>query len=226
MTIAAHELRTPITYIRGYLSFLLETAKSKLSAEEQSFLEKSYVGTSNLSSLTENLLTVSNIETKSLYFHKTKVDWAKIIKEVVEKYKTIAAWKKVELNIDLGNNPLPKVMVDQFKISEVLENLLANAIEYNLEKGTVEIFAKVEDQTIVTAIKDTGIGIPKEKLPELFTEFFRFSGPLIQASKGAGLGLFISKYIVEKHGGKIWVQSTLGRGSTFYFSLPLLKQEH
>lgn len=221
VTIAAHELRTPITYIRGYLSFLLDSAKQKLSPEEQSFLEKSYVGTNNLSSLTENLLTVSNIQTKSLAFHKTLEDWGKIVRDVIEKYKTIAAWKGVEITTDLGEKPLPKVMVDQFKISEVLENLLANAIEYNHEKGTVEVSVQIKDKQIVTAIKDSGIGIPKEKLPELFTEFFRFSGPLIQASKGAGLGLFISKYIVENHAGKIWVESKLGRGSTFYFSLPL-----
>lgn len=226
VTIAGHELRTPITYIRGYLSFLLETASSKLTPEEQSFLEKSFVGTNNLSALTENLLTVSNIETKSLAFQKTSQDWDKIIHAAIEKYKKIASWKKVTLKTDLGNIELPKVNVDEFKISEVLENLIANAIEYNHENGTVEVAVKQEGDELQTAIKDTGIGIPKEKLPEIFTEFFRFSGPLIQASKGAGLGLFISKYIVENHGGKIWVESKLGRGSTFYFTLPIPKSEN
>lgn len=221
VTIAAHELRTPITYIRGYLSFLLETAKKKLSPEEQSFLEKSYVGTNNLSALTENLLTVSNIQTKTLAFHKTSEDWSRLVSQAVEKYQAIAAWKNIKLQIDLSKHVLPKVMVDQFKISEVLENLIANAIEYNHKKGKVEISVRVEGKKVVTQVSDTGIGIPEEKLPELFTEFFRFSGPLIQASKGAGLGLFISKYIVENHGGEIWVESKLGRGSSFYFSLPL-----
>lgn len=219
VTIAAHELRTPITYIRGYLSFLLGAPAKKLTAEEQSFLEKAFVGTNNLSSLIENLLTVSNIETKSLAFHKTSQDWVKIVKTSAEKYKTIASWKKVEIVTHFAKD-LPLVKVDEFKISEVLENLLANSIEYSHEGSKVEISVKVEDKKVITSIKDSGVGIPAEKLPELFTEFFRLSGPLIQASKGAGLGLFISKYIVENHGGEIWVDSKLGRGSTFSFSLP------
>lgn len=221
VTIAAHELRTPITYIKGYLSFLLETAKKKLDREEQDFLEKAFVGTNNLAYLTENLLTVSNIETKAMALQKEEADWALIVEEIINKYRPVASWKKVTISLNLPKTRLPKVKVDKFRIGQVLDNLLSNAVDFNNEKGKIDVSVNIRDKEIITAITDTGIGIPKEKLPELFTEFFRFSGPLVQASKGAGLGLFISKYIVENHKGKIWVESQLGKGSTFSFSLPI-----
>ncbi len=222
VTIAAHELRTPITYIKGYLSFLIETAKKKLSQEEQDFLEKAFVGTNNLAYLTENLLAVSNIETKAMNLQKEETDWATIVEEIVNKYRPVADWKEVTISLNKPKTKLPKVKVDKFRIGQVLDNLLSNAVDFNKEKGNIDVSIKIQGKEIITAIRDTGIGIPKEKLPELFTEFFRFSGPLVQASKGAGLGLFIAKYIVENHKGKISVESQLGKGSTFSFSLPIV----
>jgi signal transduction histidine kinase len=222
VTIAAHELRTPITYIKGYLSFLLDTAKKKLSREEQEFLEKAFVGTNNLAYLTENLLAVSNIETKAMALQKEEADWVPLVEEVVNKYRPVAAWKEVKISVYSPKTKLPKVKVDKFRIGQVLDNLLSNAVDFNKEKGKIDVSIQVQGKEVITSISDTGIGIPKEKLPELFTEFFRFSGPLVQASKGAGLGLFIAKYIVENHSGKISVESQLGRGSTFSFSLPII----
>ncbi len=221
VTIAAHELRTPITYIKGYLSFLLETAQNKLNNEEKGFLERAFIGSNNLAYLTENLLTVSNIETKSVKLQKTEFDWNSLLQEMVEKYQPIGQWEEIKVKLKLSKKELPLIKADKTKMQGVLDNLLTNAIVFNKKGGTVVVSAEVVGKNIVTNVTDSGIGIPEEKLPELFTEFFRLSGPLIQASKGAGLGLFISKYIIESHGGKIWVESTLEKGSTFYFSLPV-----
>lgn len=221
VTIAAHSLRTPITYIIGYLSFLLDSAKAKLSSEEQGFIEKALMGTNNLVHLTDNLLMVSNIETKSLVLRKTEVDWTELLEQTLGKYTRETNMKKVKLKLKLPKSKLPNIRVDKSVVTKVLDNLLTNAIEFNKEGVSIEVEATLKNGAIVTSVKDTGVGIPTEKLPEIFTEFFRMSGPLIQASKGTGLGLFISKHIVEKHGGKIWVESTLGKGSKFSFSLPI-----
>ena len=153
---------------------------------------------------------------------KEETDWATIVEEIVNKYRPVADWKEVTISLNKPKTKLPKVKVDKFRIGQVLDNLLSNAVDFNKEKGNIDVSIKIQGKEIITAIRDTGIGIPKEKLPELFTEFFRFSGPLVQASKGAGLGLFIAKYIVENHKGKISVESQLGKGSTFSFSLPIV----
>ena len=223
VTIAAHSLRTPITYIIGYLSFLRDSTKNKLSLEEQSFLEKALMGTNNLVYLTDNLLMVSSIEDKSFVLRKAEVNWTELLQQIIEKYTTVTNVKGIKLRLILPKSKLPNISVDKFGVTKVLDNLLTNAIEFNKEGVSIEVETTLNNRALVTSVSDTGIGIPKEKLPEIFTEFFRMSGPLIQASKGAGLGLFISKHIVEKHGGKIWVESTLGKGSKFSFSLPLFK---
>ena len=118
---------------------------------------------------------------------------------------------------------LPEVLVDKFRISEVLSNLLANALTYTKPGGKVEVTSWPENDNVVTSIKDTGEGIPESAIPRLFTKFFLVSGVLEQGSKGTGLRLYISKSIIDMHEGKIWVKSKLGVGSTFTFSLPLSK---
>jgi len=220
VSIAAHELRTPITAIRGYLSILIEEVAGKLAPEERSWLEKAFVSTSNLSSLVENLLAVSRIELRTLKLELTKCNWREILQGVVDDFKQQATQKGVNLQLKVAGG-LSKIAVDRFRISEVVTNLLSNAIEHTQPGGSVEVNAYFEGDQIVTNVKDTGEGIPKDALPHLFTKFFRVSGVLEEGSKGTGLGLYISKAIVEMHQGKIWVESELGLGSKFSFSLPV-----
>lgn len=220
VSIAAHELRTPITAIRGYLSILIEEVAGKLAPEERSWLEKAFVSTSNLSSLVENLLAVSRIELRTLKLELTKCNWREILQGVVNDFKQPATQKGIHLQLKVAGG-LPKIAVDRFRISEVVANLLSNAITHTKSGGRVEVSTQLKDSQIVTTVSDTGQGIPKEALSHLFTKFFRVSGVLEEGSKGTGLGLYISKAVVEMHKGKIWVESTLGVGSKFSFSLPV-----
>lgn len=225
VSMAAHELRTPLTSIRGYLSILQEEIKNSLNKEQASFLNRAFNSSSRLAALVENLLSVSRIERGKMRIDKSSADWKKLISSVVSIYKNQAKEKDIELTFKSLSKSFPTLYVDKFRISEVLSNLIANAIAYTDSGGRVEVVAQVKNQKVITSVKDTGQGIPEEALPKLFTKFFRVSGVLEQGSKGTGLGLYIAKAIVDMHGGKISVESELGKGSTFTFSIPIKKPE-
>jgi len=219
VAIAAHELRTPITGIRGYLSILIEEVSKKLTKTEFEMLQKAFISTTNLAALVENLLSISNIERHSLKLNKQPVLWSDLINEVKGNFLSSAEQKQIKIVTNVPKD-LPKISIDRFRISEVISNLLANAITFSPSKTTITISASIDGKNLITHIQDQGEGIPETALPNLFTKFFRVSGGLIQGSKGTGLGLYISKSIVEMHQGKIWVESVVGKGSTFSFSLP------
>jgi two-component system phosphate regulon sensor histidine kinase PhoR len=198
VAMSAHELRTPLTAARGYLSILMEEMSTKLNTEQQGWVKKAFVSTSNLAALVENLLSISRIEKRNLKLEFIQVDWQEVLQEVVNDFKPQADQKEIDIALNV-KEALPKISVDRFRISEVLSNLLANAVTYSKPGSKIEISSQVE--------------------------FFRVSGALEQGSKGTGLGLYISKAIVEMHKGRIWVKSKVGVGSTFGFSLPLRQSQ-
>ena len=223
VSMAAHELRTPLTSIRGYLSVLLEELKGKVDNEKISFIQKAFISSTQLATLVENLLSVSRIERGRMKVEKTMVDWDELVNETIVNFKDQAIQKEVKLSYKKLSSKLPKIYIDRFRMSEVISNLVGNAVNYTDPGGLVEVSVETKDKELITHVKDTGQGIPEEALPKLFTKFFRVSGVLEQGSKGTGLGLYISKAIVEMHKGRIWVKSTLGKGSTFNFAVPLAK---
>lgn len=221
VSMAAHELRTPLTSIKGYTYIFLRDYKDSLDSRQNTLLSRINIAIQRLVSLVDNLLNVARIEKGTLTLSLSEVDWIynteKIISEIIDQARD----KKIELNyLQPKESPL-NVTVDLSRINEVLMNLLANAISYTNPGGKIIVWIERKGNELITHIQDTGQGIPKEALPHLFTKFFRVSGSLEQGSKGTGLGLFIAKSIVEMHKGKIWVNSELGKGSTFSFSLPL-----
>ncbi|OGY22231.1 MAG: hypothetical protein A2113_03060 [Candidatus Woykebacteria bacterium GWA1_44_8] len=222
VSMAAHELRTPLTAIRGYLSVLQEEVGESLSKEQKSFLDKAFISSSQLAALVENLLSVSRIERGAMRLEVEPTDWGQVLGEAVANFLPLAGEKGVHLSLRKPEE-LPKVLVDKFRISEVISNLLANAIAYTRPGGSVELSAQADDLEVTTQIKDTGQGIPESARSRLFTKFFRVSGVLEQGSKGTGLGLYISKAIIDMHKGKIWVESSLGVGSTFFFTVPVVE---
>jgi two-component system phosphate regulon sensor histidine kinase PhoR len=226
VSMAAHELRTPLTAIRGYLSVLQEEIKSDLSKEQKSFLDKAFISSSQLAALVENLLSVSRIERGAMKLEAESQDWKSILREIITNYTPLAKEKGISLKLDCPEG-LPLVMVDKFRISEVLSNLIGNALNYTNSGGVVELSSEFDTKKhqVITRVKDSGQGIPESALPHLFTKFFRVSGVLEQGSKGTGLGLYISKAIVNMHGGDIWVESELSKGSKFSFSVPIAAEE-
>jgi two-component system sensor histidine kinase VicK len=220
VSMAAHELRTPITSVRGYLSLLMQEGMSKLNDDEKSFVNRTMIATEQLMALVENLLSVSRIERNAFSVNVKEEDWVNFVKQIVSDLQNRAREEKRTLIFIEPTQTISKVMVDKLRIGEVLTNLINNAINYSPENSEIKVWVEQKDTNIVTHIQDHGEGIPAEALPHLFTKFFRVSGPLEQGSKGTGLGLFISKSIIEMHHGRIWVESELGKGSTFSFSLP------
>ncbi len=223
VSVAAHELRTPLTSIKGYLSVFIEENELKLGSDQKSMLQQMQINVDRLEVLVENLLNVSRIERGTVSIALEQIDLSALIKQAVEEFRGRALVKNINLSFKEPEKPLPKVKVDKVRILEVIANLITNAINYTNPHGEVNITLEQKGKEAITHVTDTGVGIPQEAIPQLFTKFFRVTQGLTQNQnpQGTGLGLFVSKSIVELHHGKIWVDSELGKGSTFSFSLPV-----
>lgn len=221
VSMASHELKTPLTSIIGYLSVFINENTGKVDKEELELLEKSLVSGKQLYSMITNLLSVNKIERDRLSVIAQPLDYKMLLQKVVEDMQNQAKLKNITLTLNLPESDLPKVIADQIRISEVLDNLVANAINYTNPGGQVSLNISLSPAEVTTSITDTGIGIPKEAIPHLFSKFFRVSNTSQQARKGTGLGLYISKSIIERLNGKIWVESEFGKGTKFSFTLPV-----
>jgi two-component system phosphate regulon sensor histidine kinase PhoR len=219
VSMAAHELRTPLTAIRGYTSLLQMHYATQLDAPAKELLTRLLVSTTNLTNLIDNLLSVSRIERNNLTVETKPIDLSIIAKDIFLSFEQQAQTKKQHFNLNIPDK-LPLVMADPFRIGQVFINLISNALNYTPEAGAIIVSIFNKASYIEVSVQDTGEGIPKDALPRLFTKFFRVSGSLEQGSKGTGLGLYITKSIVELHKGKIWAESTVGKGSTFTFTIP------
>lgn len=223
VSMASHELKTPLTNIIGYLSVFVNENRNKIQKEEMNLLERCLTSAKGLFSLVENILNVNKIERDKFNVEIVESDYANILTKTVEDIQNPAKLKNITLILSPIPN-LPKALLDPLRITEVVNNLIGNAINYTNSGGSINVSVKTTPTEIITCIADTGVGIPKEAIPYLFNKFFRVSNTKQQASKGTGLGLFIAKSIIEKLNGKIWVESEEGKGSKFYFSLPIASQ--
>lgn len=224
VSMASHELRTPLTSIIGYLSVFIDENKGKVEQTELDLLQKSLTSSKQLLALVGNLLNVNKIEREQMSIFPQSLDYLPIVTKVVEDLKSQAVQKNVVLNFTPPIS-LPKVLADPIRTPEVITNLVANAISYTNAGGSVSVSVESSPNEVTTSVSDTGVGIPKEAMPHLFSKFFRVSNTQQQASKGTGLGLYIAKSIVEKLGGKIWVESEMGKGSKFSFTLPVAEKK-
>lgn len=219
VSMAAHELRTPLASIRGYLELITFKQGARIAPEIHSYMQQALTSTSELGGLIDNLLGVTRIERGTLTFNPEQIDLAAEIKQTVRDVTFAAAGKNISLAYDgPANNCF--VLADKIALHEVINNLITNAIKYTSTQGSVFVRLTSQDQTFRVQVQDTGIGIPKNALPHLFTKFYRAHGGLDSGSTGTGLGLFIAKSIIERHGGTIGVESEEGKGSIFTFTLP------
>ncbi len=226
VSIAAHELRTPLTSLRGYLSLIDDDSKSTIGEKYAGYIEKAVLSADRLHGLVENLLNITRIEKGTLTINKTRVDWVSLVKEVIEEAKIKSEEANIQLNFEDPLSKIPPIYADQATVVEVLSNLLDNAIKYTPEGGKVTVTIDVDKDFVTTHVKDTGVGIPPASIPHLFKKFYRVSTTVLRAGeKGTGLGLFISKEIITRHNGKIWVESEVEKGSTFSFSLPIKQDD-
>jgi two-component system phosphate regulon sensor histidine kinase PhoR len=216
----SHELRTPLTTIKGYAETLLEGAMKEEVAFQ--FVQVIKRHTDRLTKIVEDLLTLSKIESKECQLKMEVFSLRDLIDDAIGFVKEPAEKKK----ISISQNEIPSFLTlkaDRNYLEQVLINLLDNAIKYTPEGGRITISAiENNSEEIQFSVGDNGIGIPKEDLPRIFERFYRVDKGRSQELGGTGLGLSIVKHLVQAHGGRIWVESRLGEGSTFYFTLPSL----
>lgn len=221
VSIAAHELRTPLTSIKGYLSVFIKDYKDQLNPDQKDLLAHISSNTERVLALVENLLSVSRIERGAMNFNPESINWSSFVAELVGDFNERAVEKNIQLKFIPPTQDLPIIRADKIRMSEVLSNLISNAINYTNPGGRIEVSTLQLQSNVITYVADNGKGIPKEAAEKLFTKFYRVTDGLKQDSQGNGLGLYISKAIMDMHHGKIWVDSEEGKGTRFSFSLPL-----
>lgn len=220
VSLAAHELRTPLTSIRGYLEVFIEENRQKFDQEQALFLDRIRLSANHLSSLVDNLLNVSRIERGTLTVNFESLNWPLLVSQIVADLQETAREKGISLQFLDDKKEWPPLTADKIRTGEVLNNLLTNALTYTAAGGQVTVSIEKEKEGLVTHVRDTGRGISPEDLPKLFTKFFRVSRSPNEASQGLGLGLYLSKAIIDLHQGRIWADANVDHGSTFSFFLP------
>ncbi len=220
VSIAAHQLRTPLSAIKWALKMLLDGDLGKVAGEQKEFIQKTYKSNERMINLVNDLLDVSRIEEGRYLYKPVLADIKPICQSVINSHKVEIKRKRLRIEFNKPKEKLPRVRIDIEKITLAIQNLLENAIRYTPPGGKITISLLAGKKGIEFSIKDTGIGIPKEQQSRIFTKFFRGANAVRMETEGSGLGLFITKNIIEAHGGKIWFESAKGKGATFYFSLP------
>ncbi|MCS6963455.1 MAG: GAF domain-containing protein [Thermoflexus sp.] len=219
----SHELRTPMTSIKGYVDLLLLGSGGPLSEMQYRFLQIVKANADRLKLLVDDLLDISRIESGRLQLDLRPVPLEAAVEAVVAALKARIDEKNQRLELDLPEF-LPPVRADKDRLIQILMNLVSNAHKYTPEGGRIRIRARIEDEAVHVEVSDTGIGIPPEALPRIFERFYRVDDPRVQETPGTGLGLSIVKALVEMHGGQVWVESEIGKGSTFHFTIPIASE--
>ncbi len=214
----SHELKTPLGFIKGYVTTLLRTDVLPSEATRREFLEVIRHEAGKLQELVDNLLDTARLQAGGLMVNTKPVDLGALVRSVVEKARETSPMHRFALEFP---DVFPLVLGDERRLEQVLNNLIDNAVKYMPDGGTIRVRGEVQDRRIAVGVQDEGEGIPGEYLGKVFEPFFRVDVPLTRQVRGTGLGLAICRGIVEAHGGSIWVESGPGRGSTFTFKLPL-----
>lgn len=220
MSIVSHQLRTPLSIMKGHLSMLQEGMYEDEKKKEK-IIKNVYESNERLINLVNDVLNISRIQSGRVKIDKEEADIRKVVKGVVKRMRSSAKEKGIKLTLHRNKEELPQVEIDTSKIENVLLNLLDNAIKYT-EEGEIGVSIENQKDNIRIAIKDTGVGMTEEEIEKLFETFSRGSAGKKYWIQGSGLGLYIARQFVEMHGGKVWAESEgRGKGSTFYVRLPL-----
>jgi two-component system, OmpR family, phosphate regulon sensor histidine kinase PhoR len=216
----SHELRTPVSVIKGYAeTLMLDGVLTSEPERSMRFVEIIHKHAERLTTLINDILTLSCLEAKEAALELNAMDIVGTINKSCTLLSAHAAEKNIRINNEEVTGDLPRVLIDQGRLEQVLVNLIDNAVKYTPEGGAVRIHAEREDTTIRISVQDTGIGIPAKDLPRIFERFYRVDAGRSRDQGGTGLGLAIAKHIVQLHGGELTVTSVPGKGSTFSFTL-------
>lgn len=220
ITTIAHQLRTPLSGIKWILSMLSKGEFGAVSDDGKKYLLKAYDSNNRMILLVNELLEIDRLENDKINYVFTETDLFRIIDTLIAEFSVEIKLRGIEIIVRGGENPF-KVIADEQGIRSVAQNLLDNAIKYTVDAGTILITIQKDENFAKFSIKDSGIGIPSEAFEKIFTLFYRAPNATQAIADGSGAGLYLSKKIINKHGGKIWFESEEGKGSTFYFTIPL-----
>lgn len=221
VSLAAHQLRTPLSAIKWTLRMILDGDLGKTTEEQRDFLEKTYSSNERMIDLINDLLNVTRIEEGRYLYGLTFFQFEELLEEIMNNYKSEIKRKDINFEIEKPEKKMPMIRADMEKIELAVSNLLDNAVRYTPSGGKIKIVLSHDKEKINFSIKDSGIGVPGDQQKRLFTKFFRGANAIRIETEGSGLGLFIAKNVVEAHGGKIGFESEENKGSTFHFDLPI-----
>jgi two-component system sensor histidine kinase/response regulator len=217
MSIASHELKTPLASMKAYVQLLGRSIGK--DEKVKGYVDRTLAQINKLNSLIVDLLDTSRIENGKLKFNESLFNFSKLLKESVE----IIGQTYPDYNIHVYGESNALVLGDEMRLEQVILNYMTNAIKYSPDRRELEIYSSLENNFLVVAVKDYGIGIPKENQADVFRKFYRAEG-VAKRFQGLGIGLYICFEIIRRHNGKCWLESEPGKGSTFYFSLPIANQ--
>lgn len=220
VTVTSHQLRTPLTHIVWALESI--NKEQSLSAEGKALAENAYAAANQLRTIVEDLLNISRIEEGRFGYQFQKANIVEFVESILSAAAPNARQLGIKIYFNRPEEPVPDLMIDPQKLSMALTNLVDNAIRYNVKNGEIIVGLRYVKggPYVEISVRDTGIGIPPEEIKKLFVKFFRATNALKFATEGSGLGLYITQNIIRAHGGAMRVESEVGRGSTFSFTLP------
>ncbi len=229
VSVASHELRTPLAAIKNAVQLMLQGRTGEINENQTKFLSMAERNINRLTGILNSLLDLSRIESGKIEMKFEELDLRGSIEFILSSLKPQADGRSIRLNMEIPEK-LPSIYGDREKVEQILTNLLGNAIKFTPEEGEISVSAKPFENegnmdVVAISVKDSGIGIPEDQLERIFEKFHQVEDSLRRSIAGTGLGLAITKGLVEAHHGRIWVESEIGKGSTFTFTLPMSKGE-
>lgn len=223
LSITSHELRTPMTPIRTQLKMLCSEYFGKLTPKQKNSIKIILNSTDRLNEIIEDFLEISRIEAARLKFNFQNINLTNTLNSIIKEMKAFMPEKNIAILSRIDKIPIIKT--DPHRIEQILTNLLSNAIKFTPRKGKIELIVTPKENHLLFCVKDSGIGVSKQDQQRLFEPFFQADQNIYTRQDGTGLGLAIVKGIVESQGGKIWLESILGKGSSFFFTVPFVPRK-
>lgn len=224
ITLAAHQLRTPISGVKWSLQTLLDQDLGKINKKQREIIQEAYRTNNKVVHLINDLLSVAEIEEGRYLKKLTIFNIEDIIKSVAEEYEQDVKKKNIRMKLIKPAGEMPKLMIDVESMKMAVRNILENSVRYTLGGGSIVISLVVHEKYIEVKIEDTGVGIPISQQSKVFNKFFRASNITKIDTEGTGLGLYIAKNIIEAHDGRVWLESEENKGTTVYFTIPIRKK--
>ena len=224
VSMASHQLRTPLTSVKGYLSMVLDGDAGEISASQRQLLQEAFTSSERMVHLISDFLNVSRLQTGKFVIDRVQTDLVSLVAEEVANVSQVASAHKVNVRFRKPAR-FPLLYLDENKLRQVIMNLIDNAIYYSPNADTVRVRLSIEDGDVVLRVVDHGMGVPKDAQKRLFTKFFRAENARRQRPDGTGIGLYLAKKVIHGHSGSLIFESELGKGSTFGFRLPIRRLE-